>query len=234
MTTDSEPQSDAPEAGGAAPEAKRDLISLPFILIVGALGVAGYFAGPWIMTQVMYQQELAKSQAPPEFPDEDSEGPSLDGASAPASGEPGGEGRGGRGGGGRGNFDPEEIFDTRDEDGNGKLEGEEISERMQDRVEQLDTDKDGAISKDEFVTGMENFRGRRGGGGGGRGGGGRGGRPASDDSSDEGETPEGDADAESDSEGEQDAAADESSKSEPAEGESGDEDESKESESDDS
>ena len=55
------------------------------------------------------------------------------------------------GGGGGGPPDREAFFASRDADGNGKLEGNEISERMQARLAELDTDADGAISKEEFL-----------------------------------------------------------------------------------
>lgn len=94
-------------------------------------------------------------------------------------GGPGGMmGGGGYGGGG---FNPAAIFDRRDENQDGKLSGEELSGRMADRVEQLDTDKNGEISKAEFDAGMQNmFAGGGPGGegfGGFGGGGGRGDRP---------------------------------------------------------
>jgi outer membrane protein assembly factor BamB len=85
----------------------------------------------------------------------------------------GGFGGGGFGGGGGGQFDPASIFDRRDTNGDGKLEGQELEGPFADRYQQIDTDKDGAISKAEFTGGIgQLFRG----GGGGRGGrGGRGG-----------------------------------------------------------
>jgi polyisoprenoid-binding protein YceI len=79
-----------------------------------------------------------------------------------------GGGGGGRGGGGGGGFDPGAFFDQRDADGDGKLTGDEISERMRENLDETDTDKDGAVSKEEFLARMRQF------GGGGRGG--RGGR----------------------------------------------------------
>jgi hypothetical protein len=81
---------------------------------------------------------------------------------SPGGGAPGGGGPGGPGGG----FDPTAIFDRRDENKDGKLTGEELSGRLQDRVEQLDTDGDGEITREEFQEGMQNAFG--GGGGGGR------------------------------------------------------------------
>lgn len=90
-------------------------------------------------------------------------------------GGPGGGGPGGEGGGPEGgrDFDPEAMFAERDADGDGKLTGDEISERLRESLEAIDTDGDGAISKDEFLARMSQVRGR-----GGRGGsGGEGGAP---------------------------------------------------------
>lgn len=86
------------------------------------------------------------------------------GASSEESmGEPGG-GPGG-GGGGRGSFDPAQIFAERDTDGDGKLTGEEISERMREGLAETDTDGDGAVTLEEFQARMQQFRGGRGRGG---------------------------------------------------------------------
>ena len=81
--------------------------------------------------------------------------------------------RGGQGSGGR-SFDPEQIFDDRDEDMDGLLSGDEISERMRSRVEQMDENEDGAISKEEFLAAMQRFRSSR------QGSGGEGGAPRGD------------------------------------------------------
>lgn len=78
----------------------------------------------------------------------------------------------GEGGGGRGGFDPEAFFNGRDEDGNGILAGEEIPEQMRDRMETIDTNEDGEISKAEFDAAGPPA-----------GGGGRGGPPAGEDAS---------------------------------------------------
>ncbi len=106
----------------------------------------------------------------------------------PDGGSPGGPG----GGGGRGGFDPEAMFTERDADGDGKLTGDEISDRMRENLEEIDTDGDGAVSKEELLARMSQRQGRRGGGGerGGRGGEGgeRPQRPTLDSTEDE--TPE--------------------------------------------
>lgn len=101
----------------------------------------------------------------------------ADGGGGP-SGGPGGFGRpggfggpGGPGGPG-GGFDPQAIFAQRDADGDGKLTGDEISERMRGRLEEIDTDGDGAVTLEEFQASMSRFRqGGPGGGPGGAGGG---------------------------------------------------------------
>ena len=83
---------------------------------------------------------------------------------AETAGGPNGENAGGnRGGGpgGRGGFDPEAIFAERDKDGDSKLTGDEISERMRENLERIDTDQDGSITLEEFRSGFG--RGRRGG-----------------------------------------------------------------------
>jgi len=80
---------------------------------------------------------------------------------------------------GGGRFDPMSMFNDRDANKDGKLTKEEVEGGpMADRMMTLDKDSDGAISQDEFRTGIAGlFRSGRGGGGGGRsGGGGYGGR----------------------------------------------------------
>jgi len=66
----------------------------------------------------------------------------------------------------RRSFDPEQIFTERDKDMDGLLTGDEISERMQSRADEMDEDGDGAISKEEFLSAMERFRASRQNGGG--------------------------------------------------------------------
>lgn len=43
------------------------------------------------------------------------------------------------------------MFETRDSNGDGKLTGDEIPERMRDRIGMVDKDGDGSISKSEFA-----------------------------------------------------------------------------------
>jgi hypothetical protein len=88
-----------------------------------------------------------------------------------AEDEEAGEGRGGRGGGQR--FDPMAMFTRMDTNGDGQLGSEELEgNAMADRLKTLDKDSDGAVSKDEFQTGIASLF--RGGGGRGRGGAGGG------------------------------------------------------------
>lgn len=143
---------------------KGSLVSVQFLLLTGLFAV-GIIAGPWIMFQVMLRQDHAIVEHPDAVTVTATDTPQVQSAAATDSGGGGERGGGGGQGGGR-QFNPEEFFATRDEDNNGKLEGEEISERMQGRLEQIDTDKDGAVSKEEFLAGMRN----RGGAGGRRGG----------------------------------------------------------------
>ena len=86
----------------------------------------------------------------------------------PGDRPPRGEGRpgGGRGPGG-GGMDAGDIADSlmrRDADGDGKLTGDEIPERLKRAMERVDADKDGAVSREEIVKMAEGMRGRRGGG----------------------------------------------------------------------
>lgn len=91
-------------------------------------------------------------------------GPRGDGAGP--GGAPGGAGPGGPGGAG---FDPAAIFARNDQDGDGKLTGAEIAGRLAERLAEIDTDGDKAISKDEFMANMAKRRAAGGGGGGPRG-----------------------------------------------------------------
>ena len=106
-------------------------------------------------------------------------GPPSEGREFGSPGQGGGGGRrgGGQGGGGGpgGGFDPAAIFQQRDTDGDGKLSGDEIGERLRDRLDQIDSDQDGSVTLDEFQDGMQSMfanRGADGERGGGRGPGG--------------------------------------------------------------
>jgi hypothetical protein len=126
---------------------KRSPISPLFL--VGAIGVlaVGYFAGPSIMTYVMYlQEESAKSNTPiaNEKIAPRPEGLSF-GGTTPGASSPGGENRGNP------PADPEARFAELDQDSDGILAGEELSERMSQRLDEIDTDGDGSISKAEFM-----------------------------------------------------------------------------------
>jgi hypothetical protein len=144
--------------------AKRPLISLPFIIIVGGIALVGIFFGQTIMERIMLMQESSKAKeivVPEEYADLSAWGKSLaENPNADFQGAaitPGGGGASSGGSGGSG-FDPEAMFAERDADKDGKLSGDEISERMADRVEEIDTDGDGSISKEEFMTAVENMR----------------------------------------------------------------------------
>ncbi len=88
-------------------------------------------------------------------------GPRGEGGGPGAGGGPGGGGPGGAG------FDPAAMFARNDQNSDGKLTGDEISGRMADRLAEIDTDGDKAISKDEFMANMAKRRAAGGGGGGG-------------------------------------------------------------------
>lgn len=87
------------------------------------------------------------------------------GAGGFGGGRPGGGFGGGRPGGG--GFDPTPIFNSRDENKDGKLTKDELGgSQMQERFASMDTNSDGSISLDEM---KEAFRSFTGGGGRGRG-----------------------------------------------------------------
>ena len=88
-------------------------------------------------------------------------GPGGPGQGAGPGGTPGAGAPGGTG------FDPMAMFTKNDQDGDGKLTGTEISDRLRDRLADIDTDGDQSISKDEFMASMAKRRAASGGGGGG-------------------------------------------------------------------
>jgi Ca2+-binding EF-hand superfamily protein len=87
-----------------------------------------------------------------------------------------GAGRRSEGGPGAGPEMISKMFDARDKDGDGKLTGDEIPERMQDRLDKIDGDQDGSVSRQEMESAMSKMRGR----GGKQGGGKDAGRPGGD------------------------------------------------------
>ncbi|MCH7808633.1 MAG: hypothetical protein IIB60_05360 [Planctomycetes bacterium] len=76
-----------------------------------------------------------------------------------------GSGRQGRRRRGGSGFDPSAMFERRDANKDGKLSGDELSERMRGRMEELDTNKDDAITLKEFQSGMRRMSAGRGRGG---------------------------------------------------------------------
>lgn len=153
---------------GASPKKGRRT-SIPLLIGFVILGIGAYYAGPTVMTYAMfYQEQWSQSEVSaavnvggrygPNGP------PGAESVSSAGSGQAPGAESGAAGGpppgGGRGNFDPEAFFVTQDADNNGKLEGSEISERMQARMADIDKDKDGALSKEEFMSGNQRGRGR--------------------------------------------------------------------------
>ena len=54
--------------------------------------------------------------------------------------------------------DPLSRFDQQDADGDGTLAGDELSARMVQIIDQFDSDQDGAISREEFVSWLEKRR----------------------------------------------------------------------------
>ena len=111
---------------------KSRMISIPFLLVAVVLVVGGYPAGKWAMEKIMTMQEQGKAASDPIPPDPDLKRTGIrhDGTAKQLGWGAGGpRGAGGGGGGGGGGFDPEAAFARMDADSNGKLEGEEISER---------------------------------------------------------------------------------------------------------
>lgn len=139
------------ESTPPANQVKKRGTSIFLLIGFGILGVLAYLAGPTVMKYALFFQEqrkhnrinseIGKTKLPTSDAVSSPEAPPMVTASAP----------GGQGGPGGGRQDPEEMFNGRDKDGNGKLEGTEISERMQGRLAEIDKDADGAVSKEEFL-----------------------------------------------------------------------------------
>lgn len=83
------------------------------------------------------------------------------GAQGAGAGRPGGPGE-------RGGFNPAQAFSARDADGNGRLEGDEISSQMKASLSEIDANGDGAIDRTEFNAAMQKLMRMRGGPGGAR------------------------------------------------------------------
>ncbi len=161
-----------------SPEKSKPFISLPFILFAAVLLIVGLVYGQSIMTWFMLQGEAAKANQvtqPDEFADLSAWAKSLQ--DDPNAAPPASIGFGGAPGGGENNRpDPEERFAEYDTNEDGKLTGDEIQGRLVEFIGRIDTDADGEITKEEYMTAIENMR-----SGGGRGGpGSRGGRPESE------------------------------------------------------
>lgn len=167
-----------------SPEKSKPLISLPFIIFAAILLIVGGVYGKSIMTWFMLQGEAAKANQvtqPDEFADLSQWAKSLQ--DDPNAAPPSNIGVGGGPGGENNRPDPEARFAEYDANEDGKLTGDEIQGRLVEAIDRIDTDADGEITKEEFMTAIENMRsGGRRGGPGGRGGrpGGRGGRPAAE------------------------------------------------------
>lgn len=96
---------------------------------------------------------------------EDGDGGGGDEGTDPAGG-------GGGPGGGGGSWNPEAMFAENDANGDGVWTDDEIPSRARENMDDIDTDGDGAVSKDEWMARAQAMRGGRGGGQG-RGGEGR-------------------------------------------------------------
>lgn len=70
-----------------AAEGKRPLVSLPFLAVVVILAAIAYLAGPWIMTQVMLQEENAKAKIVQTPEEVQSARGSIGGAGPPGGGD---------------------------------------------------------------------------------------------------------------------------------------------------
>jgi len=131
--------------------------SLPILVGVIVVAVGLYFGIPKVITYMMVLDEQAKAKAKLAeslIPNTSTEVEVTSGGKKmPLGASPGGGAGGGAGSESRPS--PEEAFNSRDKDSSGKLEGDEISERMQGRLAQIDKDSDGAVSKEEFLAALQ-------------------------------------------------------------------------------
>ena len=148
-------------------------LALPFV----AFGIYTATLSPMnrgtFISEFRHKTVVLFAGEPDTAPDGDSASEGSVGGAAP-------EGDGGRGGGG-GRFDLAAMFENRDADGDGKLTGDEISERMRENMDQIDTDQDGSVTLEEFQARMQQMFANRGAGGDGPG------EPGSDRGSGEGD-----------------------------------------------
>lgn len=150
--------------------------------------VAGYAVPDGVSDELMFEAVRAPDGALPPPAEDAPDGMMV--MPGGGGGGPGGGANGGEPGPNAGQrFDPEQAFANRDENGDGKLTGKELEGRFADRLVQLDTNKDGEISKEEFDAGMAARRESREAGGAPNGPGSR--PPVDDDSKDENAKPEG-------------------------------------------
>jgi RND family efflux transporter MFP subunit len=91
--------------------------------------------------------------------------PSGPGRGSPPGGPPGPGGARPKAPGGPGGFNPAQIFQQRDADGNGRLEGDEIASQMKANLSQIDANNDGAVDRGEFNTAIQRMMRMRGGAG---------------------------------------------------------------------
>ena len=137
------------ESTNPANQVKRRGTSIPLLIGFAVLGFIAWMAGPTVMKYALFFQEQRKHNrinseiGKTKLPTGDATGDTVSSPEVPPMVTTGGPG------GGRQN--PEEMFKSRDKDGNGKLEAAEISERMQGRLAEIDKDGDGAVSKEEFL-----------------------------------------------------------------------------------
>ena len=108
-----------------------------------------------------------KTDSPPAAKKASPKGPPREGRpgggpNGPGNGPP--RGSPGESGGGRPRMDPAAFFQRMDQNQDGKLTADEMSERMRPNFDAIDSNKDGGVDQQEFTTFSSQFR-QRGGGG---------------------------------------------------------------------